>query len=58
MSAHVVLRHRNVRGAPAEALDSPQTQLAVRLTGASMRIVEMGLAIAAIATAVLLGVRH
>jgi hypothetical protein len=52
--APVVLRHHNVQSTPTAALDA-DPKFSARLTGASMRAFEMGLAVAAIATALLLG---
>ena len=56
MSAHFVLRHRTGPGASTAVLDQRRANLSARLTGASMRILEMALALGAIATALLIGV--
>jgi hypothetical protein len=50
-----VIGRFNARRAEAAVLQPPAKVLAVRLTGASMRLLETGLALSAIATAVLLG---
>ncbi|HUQ43277.1 MAG TPA: hypothetical protein VM451_02535 [Candidatus Limnocylindria bacterium] len=60
MSLHTIVHEgfmgrRNARPATAAVLQPPPKALSVRLTGASMRVLETGLALSAIATAVLLG---
>ena len=60
MSLHTIVHEgvmgrRNTRRVAAAVLPPPPKVLAVRLTGASMRVLETGLALSAIATAVLLG---
>ena len=60
MSLHTIVNQGvmdrlNARRANAAVLPPPSKALAVRLTGASMRVLETGLALSAIATAVLLG---
>ena len=60
MSLHTIVHdgfmgRRTARRATSAVLQPPTKVLAVRLTGASMRILETGLALSAIATAVLLG---
>jgi len=58
VSAHIVAQRRSEPSEPrtAPAADPVAARSVVHLTGASMRFLEMGLALAAIATALLLGV--
>ena len=60
MSLHTIVSdgvvgRLHLRRAPAAVLRPRATEMAVRLTGMSMRVLETGLAVTAIATALLLG---